>query len=79
METLYNKVLYLVMYLSTKSGVYFQTAWALADILAASLSVTYLDVAIVILVIICQNSACFQTELLKMVNDYTQSDGVYSF
>ena len=33
------------MYLSTKSGVSFQTAWAFAVILAASFSATYLDVA----------------------------------
>ena len=38
METLDNRVLHLVMYLSTKSGISFQTALAFAVILAASLS-----------------------------------------
>ena len=40
-----NRVLHLVMYLSTKSGVSFQTARAFAVILVALLSATYLDVA----------------------------------
>ena len=39
-----NKVLHLVMYLSTKCGISFQTARAFA-VLATSLLVTYLDVA----------------------------------
>ena len=38
METFDNKVLHLVMYVSTKSGISFQTALAFAVILAASLS-----------------------------------------
>ena len=45
METLNNRVLHLVMYLSTKSGVSFQTTRAFAVILVALLSATYLDVA----------------------------------
>ena len=45
MEMLDNRILYLVMYLSTKSGISFQAARAFAIILADSLSVTYLDVA----------------------------------
>ena len=45
MEKLDNRVLHLVMYLSTKSGISFQTAWAFVAILAASLLATYLDVA----------------------------------
>ena len=45
MEKLDNLVLRLVMYVSTKSGISFQTAWAFAVILAASLSATYLNVA----------------------------------
>ena len=45
METLDNKVLHLVMYVSTKSGVSFPTARAFAVILSASLLLTYLDVA----------------------------------
>ena len=45
MEKLDNLVLHLVMYLSTKSGVFFQTAWAFAVILATSLLAIYLDVA----------------------------------
>ena len=45
MEKLYNKVLHLVMYLPTKSAISFQTAWAFAVILAASLSAAYLNVA----------------------------------
>ncbi len=40
-----DKVLHLVMHLPTKSGISFQTAWAFAVILAASLSAAYLDVA----------------------------------
>ena len=40
-----NRDLHLVMHLSTKSGVSFQTAWAFAVILAALLSATYLDAA----------------------------------
>ena len=43
MEKLDTRVLHLVMYLCTKSGVFFQTAWAFAVILAAL--VTYLNVA----------------------------------
>ena len=45
MEKLGNRVLYLVMYLSTKSGLSFQTARAFVVTLAASLSATYLNVA----------------------------------
>ena len=45
METLDNRVLHLVMYLSTKSSVSFQTAQAFAVILPASLSARYLNVA----------------------------------
>ena len=45
MEKLDNRILHLVMYLSTKSDVSFQTAQAFAIILAASLLATYLDVA----------------------------------
>lgn len=45
MEKLDNTVLHLVMYLSTKAGISFQTARAFAIILAASLLVTYLDAA----------------------------------
>ena len=45
MEKLDNKVLHLVMNLSTKSGISFCTAEVVALILAASLSATYLDVA----------------------------------
>ena len=45
METLDNRVLHLVMYLSTKSNVSFQTARAFAIILPASLSGRYLHVA----------------------------------
>ena len=40
-----NMVLHLMMYLSTKSGVAFQTTQAFAVILAALLLMTYLDVA----------------------------------
>ena len=43
MEMLDNRVLHLVIYLSTKAGISFQTARAFAVILAASLSATYLD------------------------------------
>ena len=45
MEKLDNRVLHLVMYASTKSGVSFQTTRALAIILVASLSATYLNIA----------------------------------
>ena len=45
METLDNRVLHLVMYLSTKSSVSFQTAQAFAVILPASLLARYLNVA----------------------------------
>ena len=45
MEKLDNRVLHLVMYLSTKPGVSFQTAWAFVVILAALLLATYLNVA----------------------------------
>ena len=45
METLDNKVLHLVMYVSTKSDVSFQTAGAFAVILSASLLPTYFNVA----------------------------------
>ena len=45
MEKLDNRGLHLVMYASTKSGVSFQTTRALAIILAASLSTTYLNIA----------------------------------
>ena len=45
METLDNRILHLVMYLSTESGISFQAARAFAIILADSLLVTYLDVA----------------------------------
>ena len=45
MEKLDIRVLHLVMYLSTKSGISFQTAQAFAVILVASLSATYIDVA----------------------------------
>ena len=44
-EKLDNRLLHLVMYLSTKSSVSFQTARAFAVILPASLSVRYLNVA----------------------------------
>ena len=40
-----NRVLHPVMYLSTKSGISFQTTWAFAVSIAPSLSVTYLNVA----------------------------------
>ena len=40
-----EKLEHLVMYLSTKSGVSFQTAWTFVVIIAASFSATYLDVA----------------------------------
>ena len=43
-EEVDNKVLHLVMSLSTKCGISFQTARAFALILATSLLVTYLDV-----------------------------------
>ena len=42
---LHNRVLHVVMYLSTKSGISFQTARVFAIILEALLSVTYHDVA----------------------------------
>ena len=45
MVKLGNRVVHLVMYLSTKSGVSFQTARAFAVILAALLSARYLYVA----------------------------------
>ena len=45
MDKLDNRVLHLVMYLSTKSRVSFQTARAFAVILLASLSARYLNVA----------------------------------
>ena len=45
MEKLDNRVLHLVMYASTKSGVSFQTTRAFAIILVASLSATYLNIA----------------------------------
>ena len=45
MKKLDNRVLHLVMYLSTKSAISFQTVGAFAVILAASLLVTYLNVA----------------------------------
>ena len=45
MEKLNNKVLHLVMYLSTKSSIFFLIARAFAVILPASLSARYLNVA----------------------------------
>ena len=45
MEKLDNRVLHLVMHLSTKSSVSFQTARAFAVILPTSLSARYLNVA----------------------------------
>ncbi len=45
MEKLDNRVLHLMMYLSAKSSVSFQTARAFAVILPASLSAKYLNVA----------------------------------
>ena len=45
MEKLDSRGLHLVMYLSTKSSVSFQTAWAFAVILPALLSARYLNVA----------------------------------
>ena len=45
MEKLHNRFLHPVMYLSTKSKVFFQTAWAFAVILPASLLARYLNVA----------------------------------
>ena len=45
MEKLGNRVLHLVMYFSTKSGVSFQTARVFAAILPALLSTRYLNVA----------------------------------
>ena len=44
-EKLHTMVLHLVMYLSTKSGISFQTARVFVIILAALLLVTYLNVA----------------------------------
>ena len=45
MENLDNRILHLVMYLSTKFGVSFQAVQAFFIILAASLLATYIDVA----------------------------------
>ena len=45
METLDNMGLHLVMYLSTKSSISFQTARAFALILPGSVSARYLNVA----------------------------------
>ena len=60
METLNNRVLHLVMYLSTKSGVSFQTTRAFAVILVALLSATYLDVA----------SDCEQQSKTELMTNY---------
>ena len=48
------------MYLPTKSGVFFQTAWAFAIILAALLSAIYLDVA----------SDCEQQSKTELMTNY---------
>ena len=45
MEKLDNRILHVVLYFSIKCSVSFQTAWAFAIILAASLSLAYLHVA----------------------------------